>query len=257
MLQDRNFDPLAEKFEQRIYGSKKGQLREILLWQQMRQHIPHLETDSPLTILDAAGGLGQMSKQLATLKHNVVLNDLSENMLDRAKQRLCCVSNIQFHHGPIQHIHELEETFDIIVCHALLEWLAEPKETVFKLLNNLKPGGHLSLAFYNRHSLVYKNALKGNTDILTEKTVKKAKRKGLTPMNPQYPETVANWFQELGYKTLGEYGIRVIYDWLPKETLEKSNIEGLIKLENRYNNKEPYKYTGRYFHMVVKKYKSQ
>ena len=45
---------------------------------------------------------------------------------------------------------QLQEPFDLVLCHAVLEWLAEPY-SIFPVLRQLTAAeGWLSLAFYNK-----------------------------------------------------------------------------------------------------------
>ena len=57
-MQDRNFDDLADKFSQNIYGTRKGLVRQAILWDELDALLPTLP-DGPLNILDAGGvGIG-------------------------------------------------------------------------------------------------------------------------------------------------------------------------------------------------------
>lgn len=42
------------------------------------------------------------------------------------------------------------EKFDLILCHAVLEWLDDPKSAVRDLARLVKPGCRMSLMFFNR-----------------------------------------------------------------------------------------------------------
>ncbi|MFX6209449.1 methyltransferase domain-containing protein, partial [Acinetobacter baumannii] len=57
---------------------------------------------------------------------------------------------------------QLTEPYDLVLCHAVLEWLAEPHAILPVLHQLCAPGGWLSLAFYNRDALIYRNLLKGH-----------------------------------------------------------------------------------------------
>lgn len=258
-MTDRNFDNLADKFEQRIHGSFKGRLREDQLWWQMQTHMPELLGAKPLRILDAGGGLGQMALRLARLGHQVTLNDISAAMLERA--RICfavespAVGEIRIHQGPVQSLSlEHHRPFDAIVCHALLEWLADPRLVLQHLFGLLRPGGKMSLAFYNRHALVYANARKGNVQVLLPGSgTRKPRRKGLSPRNAQYPETVLDWLVEWDLRILGRCGIRVLSDWLPAAALETVDYDHLLAIERHYAAHTPYSLAGRYYQLLVEK----
>ncbi|MCG6318311.1 tRNA uridine 5-oxyacetic acid(34) methyltransferase CmoM, partial [Vibrio alginolyticus] len=60
--QDRNFDDSAHKFAKNIYGSDKGEIRQVIVWEDLQQLLATFdEAKQPLTVLDAGGGLAQMS----------------------------------------------------------------------------------------------------------------------------------------------------------------------------------------------------
>ena len=58
---DRNFDELAERFERRVYGGLKGDVRLSVLWRDLLPIVQRLEEQGqPLNILDIGGGLAQI-----------------------------------------------------------------------------------------------------------------------------------------------------------------------------------------------------
>lgn len=255
---DRNFDGLADHFEKRIKLSKKGQLRDRILWQHLNQQLDQIKQGQPLRVLDAAGGLGYMSAALAELGHQVVLNDISKQMLDKAQlylQPLEHKTNVSLNHGSIQEFClSNKQSFDLILCHALVEWLAQPQQTLQLLIQQLKPGGVLSLAYYNRNVLVYQNALKGNVDyLIPNKTKRRAKRKGLSPPNAQYPDTINQWFTQWPMQEIDTCGIRVLADWLPKSVFESRSLDELVAMELHYYKSQPYLHSGRYIHSLYRK----
>ena len=61
MQQDRNFDDLAERFQRKIYGGLKGEIRLAVLWRDLESEVPALKEGRPLRILDVGAGLGQLA----------------------------------------------------------------------------------------------------------------------------------------------------------------------------------------------------
>ena len=136
-MQDKNFDKLSQKFAQNIYGTTKGEIRAAVLW---RDLVPALASlgKPRLRILDAGGGFGYLSQKLAALGHDVVLCDISEQMLALAQQQIEAANtalSIQLIHSPIQAL-TVEEygQFDVILCHAVAEWLIDARSTLQGLL---------------------------------------------------------------------------------------------------------------------------
>ena len=78
----------------------------------------------PLRILDAGGGFGFFSQKLAALGHQVVLCDLSADMLDEAARQLAeqgLSDRVRLIHCAIQDLPaQLEGEFDLILCHAVI-----------------------------------------------------------------------------------------------------------------------------------------
>lgn len=71
---------------------------------------------------------------------------------------------MRFVQSPAQEMHQhLEQPVDLILFHAVLEWVAEPQETLASLMKCLTPGGALSLMFYNYNGLLMRNVIIGNT----------------------------------------------------------------------------------------------
>ena len=59
---DRNFDELAERFERRVYGGLKGDVRLSVLWRDLLPIVQRLEQQGqPLKILDIGGGTTEVA----------------------------------------------------------------------------------------------------------------------------------------------------------------------------------------------------
>lgn len=107
-----------------------------------------------------------MSQKIAGLGHKVSLCDLSSEMLKLAQQdidKAGLLEQYRFIHSPVQNIAQhMDEPVDMVMFHAVMEWLADPKEALDILLKQVKPGGVASIMFYNHHGLVLKNVICGN-----------------------------------------------------------------------------------------------
>ncbi len=49
----------------------KGQIRQTVVWQDIEYILEQLNAASPLQVLDAGGGIGQISQKIAALGHQV------------------------------------------------------------------------------------------------------------------------------------------------------------------------------------------
>ncbi len=254
-LQDRNFDDTAHRFKHNIYGGMKGRIRLEVL---QRDLAPHL-TDKPLSILDAGGGQGQFSLPLAEQGHHLTLCDISEKMLQHAQDTIDerAIANVTLHHCALQTLQEalVKETqtpFDLVICHAVLEWLAEPQAALKHLRDLMRPGGILSLSFYNVQSIVLKNALRTNYQKILEDDYH-GYRGSLTPIHPLASEDVQAWREEAGLTLLTHSGIRVFYDYRLDPQTRDDDTENLLQAELKYSQIEPFRSLGRYIHFVLQR----
>ena len=67
---DQNFDNLSDRFRKNIYNTPKGQIRLNILWRDLLEKIPEIETGG-LSILDAGAGQGNFALQLAQKNHQI------------------------------------------------------------------------------------------------------------------------------------------------------------------------------------------
>ncbi|NWF35253.1 methyltransferase domain-containing protein [Mariprofundus sp. KV] len=253
---DRNFDDLTERFARNIYGSAKGEVRLAIVWQHLLQTLPQLTAGKPLRILDAGCGLGQMGLKLAELGHELVLSDLSGKMVDQTRtlfaEKLPDVA-VECLHGPVQEMSaDALGQFDLVLFHAVLEWVAEPKETLEHLLTLIRPGGDLSLMFYNRDALIFRNLIRGNWR-KAESDNLQGEEGGLTPYNPLTLQEVEGWLEEWNFELLSRAGVRVVYDYMDRKMREARPVEEVVRIEMKYARQPPYLQMGRYLHLIAKR----
>lgn len=250
-LNDRNFDGLSEKFARKVYGDLKGEIRLAVIWRDLTAALPELEAGRALRILDVGGGLGQFTVRLAELGHTVVYNDISVEMLDTAK-RLAKQQGVEdlisWHHGAYQDLNEPGK-FDLVLCHAVAEWLAEPAKLIAGLRSYLRDTGLLSLTFYNQHGLVYRNLIRGNFKLLDRDF--KAHPESLTPSTPLTPDQVKQWLAESQLLLRTSSGIRVFHDYVITQRGGHTDSASVVAMELRYSGQEPYKWLGRYIHFIA------
>lgn len=262
--QDRNFDDLAKRFQKNIYGGLKGEIRLAILERDFREHFaiaPFGDNPSaaPLRILDAGGGQGQFSLTFAQAGHSVIICDISAEMLKLAEQevvKLGLQNHVQLIHCAIQdvaeHLKPEEQEFDVVLCHAVMEWVTNPEDLLSSLMGYVKSKGFLSLTFYNLHSLIYKNLLRTNFKKIQQQDYA-GSRGSLTPINPLYPEQVFEWLAGLSINILAKSGIRVFHDYIFNEEQRERDPKSVIELELAFSQQQPYQLLGRYIHVLSQK----
>lgn len=267
---DRNFDDLAHRFSHNVYGSDKGELRLAVIQRDFQQHLGlELSRESkqdkpkpprPLRVLDAGGGQGQIGLRLANQGHFVTVCDISSQMLDFARQSAEGegLREVDFVHDSIQNIagevsEGKRESFDLVICHAVLEWVVEQEKLIHDLSLLLSVGGHLSLTFYNSHGLVMKNLLRGHRPAFLAGQYK-PNAGSLTPTRPLDPQHVLAWLEQGPWQLLCHSGIRVFYDYLLTEQGRAMLKEDVLELELLLSLREPYRSLGRYQHLLLRRF---
>lgn len=264
---DRNFDTLIDQFEKRVYDTVKGEWRLKLLKEDL-DSIRNAPLKPPgliestltvsheaLSIWDAGCGFAQISQWFAEVGHHITACDLSQKMLQKAQQNFTERQlKGNFIHGSAQSLAPTLPEFDLVLFHAVIEWLGDPQAGLASVAEKVKPGGYLSLLFYNRNAFVYTNVLKGRwrwQHILSNAFIGKGKK--LTPPNPQYPEDMIQQLQSLGFSIQKQTGIRVFHDYLIPEVVKHSDTQELLDLEYEYCRRPTYRDMGRYIHMLARK----
>ena len=90
-------------------------------------------------ILDNGCGIGNLVEFLP--KNEIIGLDISRGMLTKAKERMNTLVN-----GYSQRLPFKDETFDVIVCRALLHHLPNPKEGVTEMYRVLKKNGEVIIS---------------------------------------------------------------------------------------------------------------
>ncbi|MGO2132317.1 MAG: methyltransferase domain-containing protein [Halomonas sp.] len=240
---DRHFDGLAEKFAKSLYGGPRGHLRLALL----DRLLPEMLDLHGQPVLDVGGGLGQMSEWLAKRGHAVTLSEPSGEMLAIARERLAAFP-VTFHQQPLQAFGEVAPgPWPLVVCHAVLEWVADPRAAFEVLTNLLAPGGQLSLMVFNRDALRFSNAVKGNLrKVLDDRLAGRGLRQRLTPISPLTHAEVTQWAEVCGLRLTAVAGVRIFHDYLRRPTETQQGHDDLLEIEWRYCRVDPHWRLGRY-----------
>ena len=243
MKGDADFDDLGDAFEADVYGTSKGRVRLEVLWEDLLEAVPEI-ADGKLSVLDAGGGSGRLAVRLARAGNRVLLCDPSERMLSMARERVeeeGVADRITLVQSDVAGLADaVSERFDLVCCHAVLEWLADPRAAIGPLAERREPEGRLSLMFYNRNAAVLKRVLRGDFDCDVPAG------EGPTPLDP---EEVAGWLEAAGLRVLSKAGVRIFHDHMPPDVVE-AGIERLLEVEKAYRRREPFASLGQHVHLV-------
>ncbi|MBY6062960.1 methyltransferase domain-containing protein [Pseudidiomarina sediminum] len=249
---DQSFEGITQKFAKNIYATPKGQLRLAVL---ERDLAPLFQRAPPLRVLDVGGGIGQFSEAFAKHGHNIVHTDISAEMVTTAQQRHQqhdLAEQYSYHVASLQQLPELlrGQTFDVVLCHAVLEWLAQPEQAIAVLKSLLAAKGTLSLMFYNRDAKIMANMVFGNFDYVEAELVVK-KRVRMSPQQPIAPAAMEQWLAAAQLAVLQRTGVRCFHDYLRDRDAASERFEQLLRLEMKYNQQAPFAALGRYQHWQI------
>ncbi len=247
-MSDRHFDELAARFAEKIYGGAKGAIRLAVLQADLDEALP----GGPLEVLDIGAGLGHMSLWLAERGHRVTLAEPAAPMLDGARQRFAEAGcEATFLQAPWQDLTaRLERRYDLVLCHAVLEWLAEPLAILPVLHDLVADDGWLSLAFYNKDALIYRNLLKGHFRKLRREHFA-GEGRSLTPQQPLDPRMLAEQLAPR-WRVESRSGVRVFHDYMPVEFQAKAEPAALVEMELAHRRHPAFAGLGRYLHWICR-----
>ncbi|WP_296269365.1 methyltransferase [Pseudomonas sp. UBA6562] len=247
-MNDRHFDELATRFAEKIYGGAKGAIRLAVLQADLSEALP----PCPLRVLDIGAGLGHMALWLAQNGHEVTLAEPAAPMLEGARQRFADAGQTAtFVQAPWQTLSEhVQAPYDLVLCHAVLEWLAEPQAILPTLHRLCAADGHLSLAFYNRDALVYRNLVKGHFRKLRTNRLA-GEKQSLTPQRPLDPRELRTQLAPL-WQVTQESGVRVFHDYMPREFQDKAALADLLDMELTHRRHPAFAGLGRYLHWICR-----
>jgi S-adenosylmethionine-dependent methyltransferase len=257
------FDRNVARWQQ-YTASLKGRLRQFLILEQLQRHLP--AGQGQLRILDAGCGLGELASALLPQARKMVLLDFSAEMLAAARKRLtaahttAALESLELVAGPLEELagNLPEGYFDLILCHNVLEYVADPATVLALLAARLAPAGVLSLVTANRYSDAIKLAL-GKFDLVAArralaKQTSAAELFDRAAKQTFSPTQLGAMVQELGLSLAGRYGVRAFADYLPEKIAQAPENEApLFELEQAVGRLEECLALARYSHLICHK----
>lgn len=137
------------------------------MWPALRGVLDDLAANrGALTVLDAGGGTGGFAVPLAELGHSVTVVDPSPDSLAALGRRAAeaqvsaLVRGVQ---GDAAGLSDVVGTasYDVVLCHSLLEVVDDPAKALTGLARTLRPGGVASILAANRTAAVLARAVSG------------------------------------------------------------------------------------------------
>lgn len=204
-----------------------GPVRSELMWQAVVDAARMAGGDEPLDVLDLGGGTGGDAVRLAQLGHRVTVVDPSPDALASLHRRGLDAGLVPPVTGVLGDSADLLDhvapaSFDLVVCHGVLEHVDDPAEALSTVATVLRPGGHVSVMVAGRNAAVAARALAG--DFVTAQTLLARTAAGwdVRSMGPRrfVPAEVEALLADHGFASIQSHGVRVFADLVPSAIVD-------------------------------------
>ncbi|MBB6480993.1 methyltransferase domain-containing protein [Spirochaeta isovalerica] len=250
---DRNFDSLALRLEDKIYGTDKGYIRFELLKEDILDFCPDLR-EGKWRVLDAGGGTGRFARFCAAFGNEVLHCDISGTMLARAKEENKAAGldmRITLKKSSLMELSPGKEgLFDLVLLHGVAEWMDDPPSAVRHCATLVKPGGLASLLIYNTNKYLLKRGLNGR---LLVKDKPNHKHRKLTPTGKMTPDEIEETLKTVRGEIILRSGIRVFNHFLRSIIPLPISRDEWLESERLYYRKEPFASLGEHSHIIWKR----
>ena len=222
---------------------------------------PLVAAGAPLRVLDVGGGTGNSAVHLARMGHDVTVVDPSADALATLNRRAdnagvgARVHGVQ---GDGDQLHEVVPTgegggsYDLALCHSVLEVVDDPATTLGELARALRPGGTASVATANRAGAVLARAVAGHPvealALLEDRDP--APRRASRPARRRFtPADLLALVEDAGLQPGSWRGVSVVADLL--DVASGADPEAVRRLELALAGSSPYRDVAAGLHLLA------
>lgn len=153
-------------------GRPRHSVRDEPVWRLLQRALDEqlrITGRDSLDVLDAGGGTGSFAVPIAALGHRVTVIDPSADSLAAFARRAAEESVTDRVRGVQAEAIELPtvvpaESFDVIVCHNVLEVVDDPTAALAAMRHTARRGGRLSIMVANRNAVVLAKVVAGHLE---------------------------------------------------------------------------------------------
>lgn len=225
-MHDERFEAGAADYAEYL-RTTEGRLRLDLAWANLRACLrtQNFTADQDKRALDVGGGTGALALRLASENWRVSVIDSSAAMLKIAEDAACAAGvadRITFHHAETAQSVELfvPYSFQLVVCHNVIEYVADPPALLRAMKGMLSQDGLLSIVTRNRAGESLRAALKAHDletaeAMLTAEWAIESLYSGKVRLFDY--QIIRKLLREAGFEIIAERGVRVVSDYLPPD----------------------------------------
>ena len=161
----------ASDYDASYEGKKWVEIYDRITWEKTIE--PYLPRGKGMIILDAGGGTGKWTISMARLGHHVTLADISEKMLEMAKEKLAredLLDRVSIVPADVTDMDMFrDESFDFVLCEGdPLSYCINPHQGIRELVRVAKEGSFIVASVDNLYPHVVWNIRQGSIDQATE-----------------------------------------------------------------------------------------
>ena len=242
-LLQRSFDGIASSYD-RINDT----LADRVHWYVGMHHIvDHLDKTGTCTILDAGGGTGNWTIELAAKGHRLTLIDVSAKSVEVAREKAASRQlNVDFIVGNVEETDLPDATFDFILCLGPLMYSPEPQRMLEEMNRLLKPGGTMCLEFYNGLGWAIESS-----NLSFKLRMAMADEELIQMSDWDYParvfslQRVSELCQRAGFEVIKLFGTHILMASIPMENVythqySRQDLEDIKSAELRMSERQDY-----------------
>ena len=238
-----------------------GRLRCELAFANLQEFLPR-QAPGILRALDLGSGTGEIGIRLARLGFHVTLLDHSPQMLEaseRAARRAGVSSRVALTQGDVAASPSLfpEGSFDVIVCHHVLEYTPHPALVIRGAARVLRrvPQAILSVVARNRAGAVLSAAIQSGDLAAAERAlmVEAADRSPNGGGARLFtPAELRAMLTDASCEPVAERGVRVVFDYLPASAGCEAGADRVVALERALGARAEFSAVARYTQLLAR-----
>ncbi|WP_162891149.1 bifunctional 2-polyprenyl-6-hydroxyphenol methylase/3-demethylubiquinol 3-O-methyltransferase UbiG [Aeromicrobium sp. A1-2] len=204
-----------------------GPVRTELMWQSVVDAVDLTGSGDRLDVLDLGGGTGGDAVRLAALGHRVTVVDPSPDALASLHRRGVDAGLAEGVTGVLGDADDLLDhlspaSFDLVVCHGVIEYVDDPGQALSMIATVLRPGGHVSVVAAGRNAAVAARALAG--DFVTAQALlgRTSDTWDVRTMGPRrfVVAELADLLTAHGFAPVSTTGLRIFADLVPSALVD-------------------------------------
>ena len=232
--------------------------RTAVVWQVLRRELDR-GAEGGLTILDVGGGTGGFAVPLAEAGHRVTVVDASPDALAALNRRAVeagVAPRVRAVQGDGDALGGLVApgSVDLVLCHAVLEVVDDPRGVVAAIATVLRPGGAASVLVASRAAAVLARATGGHLAAAAALLADPEGRTGpRDTLRRRYDaDGAADLLRGAGLAVEGIHGVRVVADLVPASAAD-ADPRTLLDLELAAAARSPYRDIAAQLHLLARR----